>query len=85
MAKPWYVDFDLLIESFNKIPLLVRFPNLPLHLWLDYVLEVVGEALGDFLLIDTTSCNVFWMTYSHILMEIDISKGLPKNDYVGLS
>ena len=59
MAKPWYVDFDPSIESFNKIPLWVRLPNLPLHLWLDLVLEAVGEALGDFLLVDSASSMCF--------------------------
>ena len=73
MAKPWYSNFDLSIESFNKIPLWVRLPNLPLHLWLDLILEAMGEALGIF---DSASSNVFQMTYAHILVEIDVSKGL---------
>lgn len=59
MAKPWFQDFDPLTESFNKIPLWVRLSNLPLHLWLDSVVEVVGMALGEFLLVDMTSSNVF--------------------------
>ncbi len=32
MAKPWYVDFDPLMESFNRILVWVRILNLPLHL-----------------------------------------------------
>lgn len=59
MAKPWYKDFYPSMESFNKIPLWVRLPNLPLHLWLDSVLEVVGEALRDFFLVNLASSNVF--------------------------
>ena len=43
LAKPWYANFDPSIESFNKIPLWVWFLNLPLHLWLDLVLEAVGD------------------------------------------
>ena len=78
MAKPWYKDFDPLTEFFNKIPLWVRLLNLPLHLWVDFFLEVVGEALGDFLLVDTSSSNVFQTMYACILVEIDVSKGLPE-------
>ncbi len=64
------------IESFNKIALWVRLPNLPLHLWLDLVLEAVGEALGDFSLVDYASSNVFQIAYARILVEINVSKGL---------
>ena len=76
MAKPWYKDFDMTSESFNKIPLWVRLPNLPLHFWLDSILEVVGEVLRDLLLVDLASSNVYRTTYVHILVEIDVSKGL---------
>ena len=68
MAKLWYKKFDPSTKSFNKIPLWVKLPNLPLHLWLDSVLEAVGEALRDFLLVDTMSSNVFHIVYAHILM-----------------
>ena len=78
MAKPWYTDFDLSTKSFNKIPLWVRPTNLPLHLWPNSVLEAVGDALGDFLMVDIASSNVYQMTYTPILVEIDVSKGLPK-------
>ena len=78
MAKPWYKDYDLSTKSFNKVLLWVRLLNLPLHLWLYSVMEAVGEALGDFLMVDIASSNVHQMTYAHILMETDVSKGLPK-------
>ncbi len=78
MAKPWFVSFDLSIESFNKIPLCLRLPNLPHHLRIKSLLEAMGNALGDFLLVDSTFCNVFQMTYAHVLVEIDVSKELPK-------
>ena len=77
MAKPWFKDFDPSTESFNKVPLWVRLPNLPLHLWVDSVLEAVGEAIGDFLMVDNASSNVYRTTYARILVEVDTSKGLP--------
>ena len=57
MAKPWHMDFDLLIESFNKVPIWVRLPNLPMHLWLDSVLESVGDAIGEFLFMDSATSD----------------------------
>ena len=33
MAKPWFLDFNLTTKTFNKIPLWLRLPNLPLHFW----------------------------------------------------
>lgn len=78
MAKPWVQFFDPSTESFNKIPIWVRLSNLTLHFWQDLVLEVVGEAIGDFMSVDSESPNVYKTMYARILMEIDVSKGLPK-------
>ena len=55
----------------------MRLPNLPLHFWQDFVLEVLGDALRDFLLVDSVSSNVYRTTYGCILVEMDTSKGLP--------
>ena len=35
----------------------------------------MGEALGDFLLVDSESSNVYRTMYAHILVEIDVSRG----------
>ena len=64
-------------ESFNTFPVCVRLLNLPLHLWVDSILEEVGSSLGSFCLIDKDSSNVFRTVYARILVEIDVSKGLP--------
>lgn len=36
-------------------------------------------TLGEFLLVDTALSNVFRTMYARILVEIDVSKGLPEN------
>lgn len=78
LAKPWHSDFDPLSESFNKIHVWVRLPNLPLHLWQDSVLEAVGNALGDFRCVDIATTDIFHSTVARVLVEVDTSKGLPK-------
>ena len=76
MAKPWHMDFDSLSESFNKVPIWVRLPYLPMHLWIDSVLETIGESLGDFLHVDSATFDVLHSTCARILVEMDVSKGL---------
>lgn len=36
----------------------------------------MGEALGDFLLVDDESFDIFHSTFARILVEMDVSKGL---------
>lgn len=76
LAKPWHEVFDLASEYFSHMPLWVRFLNLPLHLWLDSVLEAVGDAIGDFQMVDSKSSDIFHTTYARILVVVDILKGL---------
>ena len=61
------------------MPIWVRFSNLPLHLWLDSVLDVVGDAIGDFQMVDSDSFDILHTKYAHILVVVDVSKGLPEN------
>ena len=49
-----------------------------MHLWLDYVYEAIGEAIGDFLYVDSDTLDILELTYALLLVEMDISKGLPK-------
>lgn len=37
----------------------------------------MGEALGDFLQVDDESSDIFHSTFARILVEMDVSKGLP--------
>ena len=76
MAKPWHMDFDPFTESFNRVPIWVWLPNLSMHLWLDSVLETIGDAIGDFLYVDSDTSDVLHSTCAQILIEMDVSKGL---------
>lgn len=76
MIKPWHEDFNPSSESFNKILIWVWLPNLPLHLWANPLLEEVGDALGDFLMVDDKPSDILHSTFARILVDIDVSKGL---------
>lgn len=52
----------------------MRLPNFPLHFWFDSFLEVVGNSLGSFLMVDEGSSNLLHSTFAWILVEMDIIK-----------
>ena len=47
-------------------------------MWLDLILEVVRDAIGDFQMVDSKSSNILHTIYIHILVVVDTSKGLPE-------
>lgn len=77
LAKPWHFDFDPLSEKFNKIPVWVRLRNLPLHLWADSFFDEIGDAIGSFIMVDNDSNGLYHTTFARILVELDVSMGLP--------
>lgn len=82
MAKPWDIDFDPLIESFNRFPIWVQLLNLSMHLWRDSIFETINNAISDFLYIDSNTTDIFYLTHAQILVEMDVSKGLLENIFL---
>ena len=78
VVKPWSPDFPPSSHIFNKILFLARLPYLPLHLWFDTLLEVAEKPLGYFLMGDELCDDMMYTTFVGILVEMDISKGLPE-------
>lgn len=75
--SPWFPDFDPSTAVISKLPIWVRLPNLPAHLWHFAVFQGIGNTLGRFLATDTSRGETGIYTYGRICAEIDISKGLP--------
>ena len=74
---PWFPDFDPSTAVITKLPIWVRLPNLPAHLWHFVVFQGIGDTLGRFLATDTSRGEKGIYTFGRICAEIDISKGLP--------
>lgn len=74
---PWFPDFDPSTAVITKIPIWVRLPNLPAHLWHISVFLAIADTLGRYLVVDSSRKENGLYTYSRICAEIDISKGLP--------
>lgn len=74
---PWFPDFDPATTVITKLPIWVRLPNLPAHLWHFVVFQGIGNALGRLLDTDISREEKGIYTFERICAEIDMSKGLP--------
>jgi hypothetical protein len=74
---PWFSDFDPSTAVITKIPIWVRLPNLPAHLWHISVFLAIADTLGRYLAVDSSWKENGLYTYGRFCAEIDISKGLP--------
>ncbi|XP_057833889.2 uncharacterized protein LOC131044554 [Cryptomeria japonica] len=85
MLKPWHPTFNPELESFDRAPMWIRLPNLPLQYWFDSCFEAIGNSLGKFLLIDDGSLNLLHTTFARVLVEMDTSMGLPSEISISTS
>lgn len=75
---PWFPEFDPATAVITKLPIWVRLPNLPAHLWNFVVFEAIGNSLGRYLSTDADRGLKGMYTFARICAEIDLSKGLPE-------
>lgn len=75
MVKLWHPNFSPSSEHFSKFLISVTLTYLPLHHWVDSLLEAIGNALGDFLMVGDESSNIMHSTYARILVGMYIFKG----------
>ena len=73
----WHVHFDPLRERIKKRHLWVLLPGLPFPLWSCALLEGVGNTPGHFVTIEEDFMRAYDKRMAKILMEMDISMGLP--------
>ncbi|XP_075079920.1 uncharacterized protein LOC142165218 [Nicotiana tabacum] len=78
ILKSWSADFDLYNEVLKTIPLWVSFPNLPLNCWGRMTLSRIASGLGCPIYADECTTNTSKIFYARVLIEMDISKELPK-------
>ena len=73
----WHVNFDPTRERVQKRHLWALLSGLPFLLWNRSLLEGVGNTIGRFVALDDDFMNSFDKGKAKILVEMDISKGLP--------
>ena len=73
----WHANFDPARERIRKRHLWTLLPGLPFPLWNRSLLEGVGNTIGRFVALDEDFMNSYDKRLAKILVEIDISRGLP--------
>ena len=77
MLDRWHVNFDPLRERVKKRHLWAILPGLPFPLWNRSLLEGVGNTIGRFVALEEDFMNSYDKRKAKILVELDITKGLP--------
>jgi hypothetical protein len=78
MLKRWRLGFKPSSEFFSHRHLWVLLPGLPLQLWNQQALELIGSSIGRFLRVDPSSLSVSDRKMARIYVEMDIQAGLPE-------
>ncbi|XP_070025320.1 uncharacterized protein [Nicotiana sylvestris] len=78
VVKVWTVNFDFENEVLKTIPLWIQLPKLPLNCWEDNSLSRIGSTLGIPIYADACTTRVERILYARILVEMDVTKPLPK-------
>ncbi|XP_019257668.1 PREDICTED: uncharacterized protein LOC109235874 [Nicotiana attenuata] len=79
VVKQWTVDFGFDEEDLKTIPICVNLPNLPLSCWSASALSKIGSGLGQPIYADACTSNTERISYARILVEVDVTKELPKS------
>ncbi|CAH9098836.1 unnamed protein product, partial [Cuscuta europaea] len=77
MLKELGDDFSFDDEEFLKVPIWVKFPNLPLKLWNDEAMSEIASMVGVPLTTDKVTQEKINHHFARVLIEVDISKPPP--------
>lgn len=74
--REWTRSFCLKDDMLRTIPIWVKLPRLPLHLWGAASLSKIGSALGIPKCTDECTAHKLRISYARLLVEVDITKKL---------
>ncbi|XP_058784781.1 uncharacterized protein LOC131659638 [Vicia villosa] len=78
MLREWKPNFDLKRDMLRTLPIWVKLPKLPLHLWGAKSLSKIGRAIRVPLVTDECTANKLRVSYARILVEVVITKEMTK-------
>ncbi|CAK8535666.1 unnamed protein product [Lathyrus sativus] len=76
ILKKWQSGFNLKQDLLRTLPIWIKLPQLPLHLWGAQSLSKIGSAIGKPLVTDECAANKLRVSYARILIEVDITQPL---------
>lgn len=74
ILKNWCQEFNFKRDMIRTIPVWVKLPNLPLHLWSASSLGKIGSVVGVPMFTDECTANKLRISFARILIEVDITK-----------
>ncbi|WMV23966.1 hypothetical protein MTR67_017351 [Solanum verrucosum] len=77
ILKNWTKDFNVDQEFPTKIPIWVKFPNLPMNCWDSDSLSRIASAIGIPMFADECTTKQMRISFARMLVEVDITKPLP--------
>ena len=69
--------FDFATSEMVRMPVWVRFPNLPLQCWSPLCLSKLASVIGKPVHSDTSTNSMTRLSYARVLIEIDLLADLP--------
>lgn len=79
MLKRWRMAFSPDSDYFQLRHIWVLLPGPPLHFWNEEAFRAIGNSLGRFIALDPSSLAGSSRKLGKVLVEMDISTGLPEN------
>lgn len=74
--RKWVSGFCLKVDMLRTLPIWIKLPQLPLHLWGATSLGKIGSALGKPLFTDECTARKLRVSYARILVEVDVTQKL---------
>ncbi|XP_026378382.1 uncharacterized protein LOC113272799 [Papaver somniferum] len=69
-----FVPLNLDKQSTSRATVWVRFPGLPMELWVEKTLLAIGKSLGNPVMVDERTLNHEYGHFASVLIEIDFAK-----------
>ncbi|KAJ6868613.1 hypothetical protein NC651_033633 [Populus alba x Populus x berolinensis] len=79
LLQPMSEYFDFSAENMTKVPVWVRFPNLPLKCWSIQGLSKIASVLGKPLQSDKFTATMERLSFARVLIELDLLDELPSS------
>ena len=76
--KQWTPKFYFHKVELKVVPIWVKLPNLPLNRWSDNFVSRIGSVLGIPIYVDECKTRVLRVSFSRILVEMDVTKAIPQ-------
>ncbi|XP_058722177.1 uncharacterized protein LOC131593630 [Vicia villosa] len=76
ILKEWRPNYNVKDYMLRTLPIWVKLPKLPLHLWGARSLNKIGSTIGVPLVTDECTAHKLRVSYARILVEVDITRKL---------